>query len=170
LGKSSLCSYIYGYRADFFGDILFDEKEIKTLKNKEWDNVRQRHLSLLWQDLRLFAELTAEENIRLKNKLTGHKTAAEIDAMLEQLGIAGHKNRLAGKMSWGQQQRLAIIRSLCQPFDFLFLDEPISHLDDNNAKTVASLVAKELQKQGAGLVVTSIGKDLPMNYSQIISL
>jgi ABC-type lipoprotein export system ATPase subunit len=170
LGKSSLCSYIYGYRVDFSGDILFDETKVKGIKDKAWNEIRLKHLSLLFQELRLFPELTALENIRLKNNLTRYKTADEIDSMFEQLGIADKKDRLIGKMSWGQQQRVAVIRSLCQPFDFLILDEPISHLDDNNAQLIADLVHNEASARGAGLVVTSIGKDLPMDYTQILSL
>jgi len=170
LGKSSLCSYIYGYRVDFSGEILFDETEVRKIGKKQWDDVRCRHLSLLFQELRLFPELTAIENIRLKNNLTHHKTEHEIDSIFDLLGIAYRKDQPVGKMSWGQQQRVAIIRSLCQPFDFLFLDEPISHLDDNNAQIIATLVAEEVEKQEAGLIVTSIGKDLPMDYSQIFSL
>lgn len=170
LGKSSLCSYIYGYRADFSGDILFDEIKVKAIKNKEWDSIRTKHLSLLFQELRLFPELTALENIRLKNNLTHYKTNSDIDSMFSQLGVGDKKNQLIGKMSWGQQQRVAIIRSLCQPFDFLFLDEPVSHLDDNNARIITELVLAEVNAQGAGLIVTSIGKDLPMNYTLTLSL
>lgn len=170
LGKSSLCSYIYGYRVDFSGQILFDETEVRNIEKKQWDSIRSKQLSLLFQELRLFPELTALENIQLKNNLTHHKTNEEINNMFEQLGITYRKDQLVGKMSWGQQQRVAIIRSLCQPFDFLFLDEPISHLDDNNAAIIAALVKEEVAAQGAGLIVTSIGKDLPMSYSQILSL
>lgn len=170
LGKSSLCSYIYGYRADFSGNILFDEAEVKNIKRKKWDNIRSKHLSLLFQELRLFPELTALENIRLKNNLTHHKTESEIDSMFDRLGISDKKNQPIGKMSWGQQQRVAIIRSLCQPFDFLILDEPISHLDDNNAKIITDLIFEVVTAQHAGLIVTSIGKDLPMDYSLILSL
>lgn len=170
LGKSSLCSYIYGYRADFSGNIFFDEAEVKNIKRKKWDNIRSKHLSLLFQELRLFPELTALENIRLKNNLTHHKTESEIDSMFDRLGISEKTNQPIGKMSWGQQQRVAIIRSLCQPFDFLILDEPISHLDDNNAKIITELIHEEVTAQHAGLIVTSIGKDLPMDYSQILSL
>jgi ABC-type lipoprotein export system ATPase subunit len=170
LGKSSLCGYIYGYRVDFSGEILFDEKDIKTFRTKDWDNIHQQHLALLFQELRLFPELTAMENILLKNNLTHLQTVAAIETMLEQLGIAAHRDRPVGKMSWGQQQRVAIIRALCQPFDFLFLDEPVSHLDDSNARIVSALVGEEVRRQGAGLITTSIGKDLPMDYSQILSL
>ena len=169
-GKSSLCSYIYGYRVDFSGDILFDQSDVKSFTSAQWDTIRTKHLSLLFQELRLFPELTALENIRLKNNLTHYKTDKQIDDMFDRLGIADRRNQLVEKMSWGQQQRVAIIRSLCQPFDFLFLDEPISHLDDNNALIIARLVEEEVSAQGAGLIVTSIGKDLPLNYSQTFSL
>ena len=169
-GKSSLCSYIYGYRVDFLGQILFDQMDAKSLSRTQWDNIRRKHLSLLFQELRLFPELTAIENIRLKNNLTRYKTEDQIASLFEQLGIADRKNYPVGKLSWGQQQRVAIIRALCQPFDFLFLDEPISHLDDNNATIIADLVVAEAASQGAGLIVTSIGKDLPVNYNQTLSL
>lgn len=170
LGKSSLCSYIYGYRADYSGAILFDEEDIKIIKTAKWDQIRENHLSILFQELRLFPELTALENVYLKNNLTNHKTKTEINTLFDRLGIADKKDQPIGKMSWGQQQRVAIIRSLCQPYDFLILDEPISHLDDKNATLIANLVYEEVQTQKAGLVVTSIGKDLPMNYSQIMEL
>lgn len=170
LGKSSLCSYIYGYRVDFSGDILFDNDNVKAIQADKWDIIRSKHISLLFQELRLFPELTALENVYLKNNLTHYKTNDEIDSMFEQLGITERKNQLIGKMSWGQQQRVAIIRALCQPFDFLFLDEPISHLDDNNAQIITNLILDEVKAQQAGLIVTSIGKDLPMDYTQILSL
>ena len=169
-GKSSLCSFIYGYRVDFSGNIYFDNTDITSLKTSGWDEVRQKNLSLMFQELRLFPELTSIENIRLKNNQTNFKTEAEIDVLLERLGVAERKDYLIGKMSWGQQQRIAIIRALCQPFDFLMIDEPISHLDETNAMIVSQIIQEEIEKQNAGLIVTSIGKDLPVDYSQILSL
>ena len=71
-----------------------------------------------------------------------------------------------GKMSFGQQQRVALIRALCQPFDFLFLDEPVSHLDEINANNMARVLTEEAMKQGAGIVVTSIGKHLELDYTK----
>ena len=70
-GKSSLCSYIYGYRNDYQGIINFDETNIKAYSVEQWVNLRKHSLSMLFQDLRLFTELTALENIQLKNNLTG---------------------------------------------------------------------------------------------------
>lgn len=169
-GKSSLCSYLYGYRDDYSGIILFDDCDIRKRKAAFWDEIRSRHLSLLFQELCLFPELTAIENVLLKNNLTHYKSDAEIDYMFGQLGISEKKDALIGKMSWGQQQRVALIRSLCQPFDFIILDEPISHLDDENAQIMADLLLKEAQLQNAGIIATSIGKHLPLAYTKILSL
>ena len=87
---------------------------------------------MLFQELRLFTELTAWENIQLKNSLTGYKSKKEIKVWFEMFGIADKWDTPVGKMSFGQQQRVALVRALCQPFDFIFLDEPISHLDEEN--------------------------------------
>ena len=125
---------------------------------------------MLFQDLRIFTELTAFENVQLKNNLTGYKKKKEILRFFEQLGIADKTNAKAGKLSFGQQQRVAFIRALCQPFDFLFLDEPISHLDDDNSRIIGELIIAEAEKQGAGVIATSIGKHIELPYQHILSL
>lgn len=169
-GKSSLCSYIYGYRNDYQGIINFDETNIKGYSVKQWVDLRKYSLSMLFQDLRIFTELTALENIQLKNNLTGHKKQKEILSLFETLGIADKLHMKAGKLSFGQQQRVAFIRALCQPFDFLFLDEPISHLDDENGRIMGELVVSEAKKQGAGVIVTSIGKHIELPYGHTLKL
>lgn len=169
-GKTSLCSYIYGYRNDYSGTILFDDQTITGLSKKNWTVIRKTSLSFVFQELRLFPELTALENIRLKNDLTGHKTEAEIEHYFEMTGISDKMNAKVGKMSFGQQQRVAVIRAVCQPFDFILLDEPISHLDDANGTIIAELVTKEAEKNRAGIIVTSIGKHIPLPYFKEIRL
>ena len=169
-GKSSLCSYIYGYRRDYQGLINFDETNIKSYSVKQWVEVRKHSLSMLFQDLRIFTELTALENIQLKNNLTGYKKKKEILSLFETLGITDKLDVKAGKLSFGQQQRVAFIRSLCQPFDFLFLDEPVSHLDDENGRIMGEMIIAEAEKQGAGVIVTSIGKHIELPYNQVFKL
>lgn len=165
-GKSSLCSYIYGYRNDYQGIICFDGNNIRNLSVKDWVDIRKHSLSMLFQDLRLFTELTAMENVCLKNSLTGFKKKKEIKDLFHELGIGDKMDVAVGKMSFGQQQRVALIRALCQPFDFFFLDEPVSHLDETNAKNMARILTEEAMKQGAGVVVTSIGKHLELDYTK----
>lgn len=123
-----------------------------------------------FQDLRIFTELSALENVQLKNNLTGCKKKKEILSFFEQLGIADKINVKAGKLSFGQQQRVAFIRALCQPFDFLFLDEPISHLDDDNSRIMGELIIAEAKAQGAGVIATSIGKHIKLPYNHTLQL
>lgn len=169
-GKSSLCSFLIGYRADYQGRILFDEQETRSLGIKDWTRLRRQSLSLLWQDLRLFPELSAWENVRVKNQLTRHQRRSRLQAWFDRLGIADKRDTPVARLSYGQQQRVAFIRSLCQPFHFILLDEPISHLDDANAQLMADILAEEARKQGAGILVTSIGKRLPLTYDLSLRL
>lgn len=169
-GKSSLCSYIYGYRHDYLGTICFDEQDIRSLSARQWTELRKHSLSILFQELRIFPELTAFENIQLKNRLTRHKTEQEILVLLDTVGIPDKAAEKAGKLSFGQQQRVAFIRSLCQPFDFILLDEPVSHLDDTNNAIMSRLLMEEAEKQGAGIIVTSIGKHLELEYDETLKL
>lgn len=169
-GKSSLCSYIYGYRRDYQGIISFDGRNIRSFSVGEWADIRKHSLSILFQELRIFPELTALENVLLKNRLTNHKKKKEILALFEATGIPDKTDERAGKLSFGQQQRVAFIRSLCQPFDFIFLDEPISHLDNDNSAIMSRLLMEEAGKQGAGIIVTSIGKHLELEYDETFRL
>ena len=169
-GKSSLCSYIIGYRKDYLGNIIFDGKDIRQFKVSDWTSIRQHTLSLLFQELRLFPELSALENVQIKNGLTNHKSYKEIEAWFERLGIADKMSTKVGRMSFGQQQRVAMIRALVQPFDFLMVDEPISHLDDVNSAIMCDIMMEEARRQGAGVIVTSIGKHMNMSYDRTYRL
>ena len=169
-GKSSLCSYLCGYRNDYQGDILFDGRNIRQLSINDWSHVRSHQLSYLVQDLRLFPDLTAFENIAIKNQMTHHKSAEQIMEWLSQLGIADKRDVPVKYMSFGQQQRVALVRSLVQPFDFILADEPISHLDDDNAQRMCHLLLSEAQRHQAGVIITSIGKHIDLPYDSIYHL
>lgn len=169
-GKTSLCSYLIGYRDDYEGRILFDNTDIRSLSVGQWVQARRTGLSHLFQELRLFPELTAWENIQIKNGLTHWRTVRQVDEWFDAFGIAEKRNELVGRMSFGQQQRVAMIRALVQPFSFLLADEPISHLDDANSRAMAQVLLAEIRSQGAGLVVTSVGKHMDLPYSKTFRL
>lgn len=169
-GKSSLLSFLYGYRTDYSGELRFDNRVVRDFTQKDWLHIRRQELSLLFQELKLFPELTAWENIQLKNQLTHHLKPVEIEEMMERLGIMGHRNQKAATLSWGQQQRVALIRALAQPFNFLLLDEPVSHIDPHNSQAMSELVKEQIKQRGAGVIVTSIGKALPLTYNHTFTL
>ena len=169
-GKSSLCSYIIGYRDDYQGIICFDGQNIRNNRVKDWVEIRKRSLGYLFQELRLFPELTAYENVAIKNNLTGFKKRKQIEEWFGALGIGDKMHEKVGRMSFGQQQRVAMMRALAQPFDFLLADEPVSHLDDENGRVMGEIMMDEVRRQGAGVIVTSIGKRMMLDYEKIFRL
>ena len=86
-GKSSLCSYLIGYRNDYEGIICFDGKNVRNNSVQDWVDIRKHSLSILFQELRLFPELTAYENVAIKNNLTGFKKKKQIENWFGALGI-----------------------------------------------------------------------------------
>lgn len=169
-GKSTFCSYILGYRNDYTGSIMFDDDNTLAYSRKQWAMIRQKHVSHLFQELRLFPELTAMENVVIKNQLTGHLDRQTILSWFERLGISDKIDQKVGKMSFGQQQRVAMMRALAQPFDILLADEPISHLDKRNAQIMADIMMEEARKQDACVIVTSIGKHMDLTYDKVYKL
>ena len=149
-GKTSLLNFIYGSSSHYDGTVRFHDDDSTPLER------RRRKLSYLFQDLRLFPELTALENILIKNNLTEFKSTAQIEAMLDRVLAPEKKHQPVATLSLGQRQRVAAVRALCQPFEFLLMDEPFSHIDHESAQDVAALVLSEVEAQGAGLIVTAL--------------
>ncbi len=155
-GKTSFIHFLYGLRKDYKGNILFNKKNIAGFDAEEIAWYRSSHLSIVFQDLRLFADHTAYENIHIKKILNPFCTEDSIFEMAERLGISNKLNQPAGICSYGEQQRIAIIRALQQPFDFLILDEPFSHLDENNSKKAMALIEEEVEKRNAGIILSDL--------------
>lgn len=169
-GKSSMCSFIYGDRTDFDGTLTIGDRDSATLSPEEWCSLRTRHIAYLPQELRLFPELSVIDNLQLKNRLTDRYSEAELTRMLTALEIEGKKHEPAGRLSVGQQQRVAIIRAIAMPFDFLLLDEPVSHLDSRNNDAAAALIAEAAHEEDAAVIATSVGNHINLAFTQTISL
>lgn len=169
-GKTTFQLMLYGIRKDYEGTIKLDGKDIRTFDLKNWSEIRQNKLSIIFQDLRLFPDLTALENIELKNNLSGHKKKEQIIQMAENLGVASFMNKKAGILSYGQRQRMAIIRAMCQPFELLLMDEPFSHLDKENIEKACSLIKTETELNRAGYIIASLGDRYSLDYDLTVHL
>ena len=169
-GKSTLLHILYGLRRDFDGEVHLDQRSVRSIEADAWADLRRNQLSIVFQDLRLFPDLTARENIELNNALTQHKTAAEIEVLAERFGVAPLLDRPAATLSYGQRQRVALIRALCQPFKFLLLDEPFSHLDEANQRIGCALIREACDAQGAGLILVSLGAPYFLTYDETVVL
>ena len=166
-GKTTLVHILYKLRHDYEGAVLWDKKNLQTIREDELANLRQQKVSVIFQDLRLFENLTARENIELKRVLfpTPFYESRVIDEMAVQLGITHILNQRAGLCSYGEQQRIAIIRALVQPFEWLIMDEPFSHLDRENITKAAALIEAECKKRNAGFIITDLDEDDHFNYT-----
>jgi putative ABC transport system ATP-binding protein len=170
-GKTTLINILYKVRHDYTGEVLWNNKNLIHLAGDELARMRQQTVSVVFQDLRLFQHLTARENIELNRVLQKPYYEAEvIDAMAEQLGILHIIDQKAGVCSYGEQQRIAIVRALVQPFTWLILDEPFSHLDIANTKKAAALISEECSKRNAGFVLTDLDEDDNFTYSHHYTL
>lgn len=169
-GKSTFISYCCGLRNDFKGQLIFDKTNSIEINHNHWVNYRKNNISIVNQQLELIPFLTVWENLILKNELTNHKRKEEIEHFLELLGIITHKNKTCQQLSIGQQQRTAIIRSLLQPIDWLFMDEPFSHLDKENEEKASDLIQKIASEENASIVVTSLGDDHNFKNLELLKL
>jgi ABC-type lipoprotein export system ATPase subunit len=155
-GKTSLMHFIYGLRKDYTGIISYDDHDIKKLSTESFSSFRQKKISIIFQDLRLFPEQSVRENLEIKRLLDPYHPPAAIDEMTKRLGIFSKLTKPAKTCSYGEQQRIAIIRSLMQPFDFLLLDEPYSHLDDANRQKAMDLIYDECKSRDAAMVFADL--------------
>ena len=169
-GKSTLLHLIYGLRKDYTGVIEWSGEDNRVFPADRWAELRQQNLSIVFQNLRLFPQLTARENLQLKLQLLPHKTESDLETMAEQLGIQALLDTPCGQLSYGQRQRVAIIRALCQPFDFLLLDEPFSHLDQENIQKACQLIDTEVRQQEAGFLLVSLGEQYPIDFDEALQL
>jgi ABC-type lipoprotein export system ATPase subunit len=173
-GKSTLIHAAYGLRNDYEGTIFFENKNIRTYSIDDWAAIRQKKMAIVFQDLRLFLHLTARENIELKRQLTADNTDVsaffDLNNLAKRMGIADYLDKTCATLSYGQRQRVAILRALAQPFDFLLLDEPFSHLDTENIKIATDIINEACQQQKAGLLLVSLGDPYFFNYDAIFKL
>jgi ABC-type lipoprotein export system ATPase subunit len=180
-GKSTLIHAIYGLRNDYEGNIFVENKNIKQHSIDDWAAIRQKEMAIVFQDLRLFLHLTARENVLLKMQLTAssHKLqgtspleagSLQLEALAKRLGIAEYLDKTCATLSYGQRQRVAIVRALAQPFDYLLLDEPFSHLDKENIAIAMDIIKEACAAQNAGLILVSLGDVYAFNYDKILQI
>lgn len=169
-GKSTFIHYIYGLRNDYTGEITLAEKNSRQIDNNQWADLRQQNISIVYQDLRLFLHLTAAQNLDVKSVLYQEQNSDKIQSMAERLGVIKLLPKKSNTLSYGERQRIAIIRALIQPFDWLLLDEPFSHLDKDNSEKAFALIDEEVKKRNAGIILTSLGQDNHFTYHHELKL
>lgn len=169
-GKTSFIHFLYGMRKDYSGTISFNQKNITLYTPEEFAGCRKNNISIIFQDMRLFPKQTVKENIEIKRQLNPFHPPEKIKEMAERLGISDKLQTNCETCSYGEQQRVSIIRSLMQPFDFLMMDEPFSHLDDINAKKAMDLILEESRKREAAIIFANLEQVDYFPYTRLLHL
>jgi len=164
-GKSTLVGIIAGTRGDFDGNLLFEGQNSRLFNPMRWSHWRANECSIVFQDLQLFPKLTVLQNLFLMNEIQhahnnntslNNQTKETLIDWAKQLGIESKMDVPVGNLSFGQMQRVAILRALNRPFQWIVLDEPFSHLDAENSKIALDLITTIATKQNAGIIVTAL--------------
>lgn len=168
LGKSTLLHLIYGLRQDYSGQLLIDGKPARDFSFIQWEELRRESLSLVFQDLRLFPHLSAQDNLNLIPQ--SNPASPSIMEMADRLGMESHLQQPVSTLSHGQRQRIAIMRALRKPFRILLLDEPFSHLDEINQTLACELIRDVVEQLQAGLILSSLGSAPALSFDDQYSL
>ena len=164
-GKSTLVGIIAGTRGDFEGNLLFEGQNTRQFNPMRWSQWRAQECSIVFQDLQLFPKLTVLQNLLLMNEIQNtHNNNNSVNIQTKetlldwskQLRIDSKLDVLVGNLSFGQMQRVAILRALNRPFKWIVLDEPFSHLDAENSKIALNLIQNIAAQQNAGIIVTAL--------------
>jgi putative ABC transport system ATP-binding protein len=169
-GKTSFISFIYGSRLDYSGSIAVDGIKWSNISTNDKTVLRKNKISFLPQNIQLFPKLSALDNLKIKNELTKHKSEEELIQLIKDFGLEPQTNQLAGTLSQGQQQRIGIIRAMLQPFEFLILDEPFSHLDKGNIDIAIKIILKACEENKAGFLISTLGPTYGLSTDLIIEL
>lgn len=168
-GKSTFLGLLYGTRSANSGEILWNDEQTISWNDERWSAMRRDKLSMLFQEMRLFEMLTVRQNLQMKIDLTKHVTLDMASQWLDELGLSGFLDRECRTLSYGQQQRVAIVRALCQPFEWLLLDEPFSHLDQENALRAMALIDR-VRDPNSGVIITSLGQADDRMFDRLLKL
>lgn len=169
VGKSSLIALLYGLTVPHDGSYKIDGIEPEKHSATQLSQLRATRMSIVFQDLRLMDQWTVRENLMVKERLSGIEPG-RVEQFCSRLEIDTLLDRPLRTLSLGQQQRVAIVRALLQPFDMLLMDEPFSHIDPENMRKACALIDEVAAHRKAGIVITSLDEIYPLNIDTILCL
>lgn len=156
-GKSTFLTIAGGLQTPSSGTIAIDGNDISSLSKRAQDKLRLESIGFVLQAHDLVPYLTVAEQFKLVGavKPKGNLSSSELDALLEELGVAKLKNTLPTQMSGGQQQRVAIARALYTKPSLVLADEPTSALDSKSVEVVGELLKTIAHSQNTAMVVVT---------------
>ncbi len=160
-GKTSLIMLIGGLEKISAGNIFFKDSEISNMTEDEISEIRRKNIGIVFQSFYLIPNYTALENVSLSleiNKLdNATKKAKEI---LDRFGLSNRFNNLPSQLSGGEQQRVAIARSVVMKPELILADEPTGNLDSENTENISNLLFNYIKDENASLIMVTHDNNL----------
>ncbi len=161
-GKSSFLHMLALLDQPTKGKIILDKKDTKDLTEDNKDQIRQKKISIIFQDNNLLSDFTAFENVIMPLIIKGQKqnfSTEKVNKILKQLKIFNRKNHFPNEMSGGEQQRVAIARALVAETDLILADEPTGNLDYKTSEEIFSFFLK-LKKLNKAVIFATHNREL----------
>ncbi|MBQ3034303.1 MAG: ABC transporter ATP-binding protein [Deferribacterales bacterium] len=171
-GKSTLLHIAGGLDAPTEGEVLFNGRNIYSLKESELNKYRGSHVGFVFQSHYLLDDFTAIDNIMLqKFILTGDRKQAEKEAavLLDSVGLSDRAAHYPFELSGGEQQRIAVARALINSPEMVFADEPTGNLDKANSEAVIDILSS-LRDKGVCVVIVTHDETIASRCPKCIRL
>ena len=169
-GKTTLLNMLTGVDRPTSGEIWLDGQRLDSLSEARLAILRRRHIGLIFQAFNLLGNMSALENVMLPALLVGRSGGEArrlAGALLDELGLGVHLNRLPGQLSGGQQQRVAIARALVNEPLVLCADEPTGNLDAQTGQEILRLL-KRLHSGGQTIILVTHDAQIASQAERII--
>ena len=155
-GKSTLMHILAGLDRPSSGEVVLGGTRIDSLGDTELTKLRREHIGFVFQFFNLLPMLTAEENVTLPLSIAGIKPdKAEVDKLLQTIGLADRRTHRPAELSGGQQQRVAIARALLSKPTVIFADEPTGNLDSQTSSEILDLLRAAVDEYGQTIVMVT---------------
>jgi len=155
-GKTSLIMLIGGLEKASSGKIQFKEFEISNLKEDQISEIRRKKIGIVFQSFYLIPNYTALENVSLTleiNKIKNPEQKAK--EILDRFGLGQRLNNLPSQLSGGEQQRVAIARSIAMKPQLILADEPTGNLDSENSNLISKILFDYINEEKASLIIVT---------------
>ena len=159
-GKSTLLHLIAGLDRPDSGEIEIDSRKLGSLNESALAEMRRQQVSLVFQQFHLITTLTVADNIRFQAALCGRFDADFEIQLIQQLGLGAQLKKFPHQLSRGQQQRVAIARSLLHKPRLVLADEPTGNLDEQSSLEVMSLFSELVKNAGCSLLMVTHSRDM----------
>jgi putative ABC transport system ATP-binding protein len=170
-GKTSLIMLIAGLEKVTSGKIIFEGKDISTYSEDELADLRKRKIGIVFQFFYLIPNYTTLENVSLVLEINKIENAKKKSAeLLEKFGLKDRLNHFPSQLSGGEQQRVAIARSIILSPKLILADEPSGNLDSENSKLIINLLFKYSKQNNSSLILVTHDQSIAMECDKIIEI